>query len=81
MVVAMLSFVGASVWLWRRHEMLLEYFYVAELLALTHLVTLGFVTSISMGVLQRLLPTLLSVWPRSRRLAPSQTFGQPKAVR
>ena len=71
-LVAMLSFVGSSVWLWRRHEVLLEYFYMSELLALTHLVTLGFVTSISMGVLQRLLPTLLSVLPRSRRLAALQ---------
>ncbi len=71
-LVAMLSLVGSSIWLWQRYEVLLQYFYMAELLALTHLVTLGFVTSISMGVLQRLLPTLLSVWPRSRRLAALQ---------
>ena len=73
-LVAMPSLVGASVWLWQRHALLLEYFYMPELLALTHLVTLGFVTSISMGVLPRLLPTLLSVQPRSRRLAALQ-FG------
>jgi len=70
--VAMLSFVWASMWLFERHELLLQYFYMPELLALTHLVTLGFVTSMSMGVLQRLLPTLLSVRPRSRRLAALQ---------
>ena len=73
-LIAMLSFVGSSVWLSRRPELLLQYFYFPELLALTHLVTLGFVTSMSMGVLQRLLPTLLSVQPRSRRLAAVQ-FG------
>lgn len=68
MLTAMASLLGASLWLALRPGLLLEYFYGAELLALTHLLTLGFVTSISMGVLQRLLPTLLKVEPRSRRL-------------
>jgi len=67
-LTAMLSLLGASLWLALRPDLLLRYFYAAELLALTHLVTLGFVTAISMGVLQRLLPTLLKVGPRSRRL-------------
>jgi hypothetical protein len=67
-LTAMLSLAGASLWLALRPGLLLEYFYAPELLALTHLLTLGFVTGISMGVLQRLLPTLLKVGPRSRRL-------------
>jgi hypothetical protein len=71
-LTAMLSLVGASLWLALRPRLLLEYFYAPELLALTHLLTLGFVTGISMGVLQRLLPTLLKVGPRSRRLGALQ---------
>ena len=57
--------VWSVVWLFVRHELLLEYFYFSQLLALTHLVTLGFLTSLMMGVLHRLSPSLLNVEPRS----------------
>jgi hypothetical protein len=58
---AMPSLVLATVWLVLKREYLLEYFYFSQLLALTHLVTLGFLSSIMMGVLHRLSPNLLGV--------------------
>ena len=57
----MLSLVMATVWLFFKREYLLEYFYFSQLLALTHLVTLGFLSSFMIDVLHRLSPTLLSV--------------------
>jgi hypothetical protein len=61
----LLCLVWAAVWLVWSHELLLEYFYFSRLLALTHLVTLGFLTSLMMGVLHRLSPMLLKVEARS----------------
>ena len=57
----MLSLVLAAAWLFLRRDYLLQYFYFSQLLALTHLVTLGFLSSLMMGVLHRLSPTLLGV--------------------
>jgi hypothetical protein len=65
----MVSLVGASVWIALRHRLLLEYFYFSELLALTHLLTLGFISSLMMGVLIRLAPMALGVSARSGRLS------------
>jgi hypothetical protein len=62
----MLSLVLASLWLFVKRDSLLEYFYFSQLLALTHLVTLGFLSSMMMGVLHRLSPTLLGVSAASR---------------
>jgi len=74
MVFGMLSLVAGNAWLWRRHELLLHYFYAAELAAITHLLTLGFITSVCMGIIQRLLPLAVKISMRSRRLAQVQ-FG------
>lgn len=60
-VNGMVSLVLATVWLVFKREYLLEYFYFSELLALTHLVTLGFLSSLMMGVLHRLSPMLFGV--------------------
>ena len=57
----MVSLVLATAWLFFKRDYLLEYFYFSQLLALTHLVTLGFLSSLMMGVLHRLSPTLLGV--------------------
>jgi hypothetical protein len=61
----MVSLVLATAWLVFKRDYLLEYFYFSQLLALTHLVTLGFLSSLMMGVLHRLSPTLLGVEPSS----------------
>ncbi len=66
------SLLVATIWLWWRRSLLLEYFYFAPLLALTHLVTLGFLSSLMMGMLYRLAPMLLGIEPRSRKLASIQ---------
>lgn len=57
----MVSLVLATVWLVIERDYLLEYFYFSQLLAITHLVTLGFLSSLMMGVLHRLSPKLLGV--------------------
>jgi hypothetical protein len=66
------SFVAAGIEIVRLRSLLLEYFYFTPLLALTHLVTLGFLSSLMMGMLHFLSPMLLSVEPRSRKLARAQ---------
>jgi hypothetical protein len=62
----------ATVAIVSRRSLLLEYFYFTPLLSLTHLVTLGFLSSLMMGMLYRLAPMLLGVEARSRRLASLQ---------
>lgn len=57
----MVSLVLATAWLVLKRGYLLEYFYFSQLLALTHLLTLGFLSSLMMGVLHRLSPTLFGV--------------------
>jgi hypothetical protein len=68
-IAALLAATFLIVW---RRALLLEYFYFAPLLALTHLVTLGFLSSLMMGILHRLSPMLLGVEARSRTLAAVQ---------
>jgi len=63
------SLIVATVWLFWRHDLLLQYFYFDQLLALTHLVTLGFLSSVMMGVLHRFVPTFLHVEPASLRVS------------
>ena len=66
------AFVAAAVELVRWRFLLLEYFYFTPLLALTHLVTLGFLSSLMMGMLYRLSPMLLGVEAWSSKLAAVQ---------
>jgi len=70
----MVSLVLATAGLVFKRDYLLEYFYFSRLLALTHLVTLGFLSSLMMGVLHRLSPTLLGVEASSYRVGRAQ-FG------
>jgi len=65
----MLSLLVGTAWIVFRRDLLLQYFYFSELLALTHVFTLGFATSLMMGVLIRLAPVSLKVGPRSGRLS------------
>ena len=74
MLTAMASLLGGTLWMWVRHRQFLQYFYSSEFLALTHVITLGCVTSLMMGVILRLAPMSLRVNPRSARLARVQ-FG------
>lgn len=71
-LTAMVSLVGGTLWLWLRNDLLVQYFYQGELLALTHLVTLGFITSLMMGVLYRLSPVAIGVGARYRWLGRAQ---------
>jgi len=66
---AMASLLAGTIWLNLRYPLLLGFYYSSELLAITHTLTLGFVTSIIMGVFHRLAPMALMVMPRSRALA------------
>lgn len=68
--VGALAAAAVSIVRWR--SLLLEYFYFTPLLSLTHLVTLGFLSSLMMGMLYRLSPMLLAVEARSRKLATLQ---------
>jgi len=68
-ITAMLSLLGGALWIALRPELLLQFFYSPEMLALTHLLTLGFATSLVMGVLLRLAPSALHCPARSRRAA------------
>ena len=69
MLTAMASLLGGTLWMWVRHRQFVQYFYSSEFLALTHVITLGFITSLMMGVILRLAPMSLRVNPRSARLA------------
>ena len=72
----MLSLVMATAWLFIKREYLLEYFYFSQLLGLTHLLTLGFLSSRMMGVLHRLSPTLLRVEASSYWVGRAQGPGK-----
>lgn len=71
-LAAMLSLPAAMLWAALRPELLLQFFYAAESLALVHLLTLGFLTSIMMGVLLRVAPLALGTAQRSPWLARAQ---------
>lgn len=62
----MLSLATGAVWLNVRPSLLLGFFYSNEMLAVTHTLTLGFVSSLILGVFQRLAPMALFVQARSR---------------
>jgi len=66
---AMVSLVLASGLIFWRRDLLLQYFYFNQLLALTHLLTLGFLSSLMMGVLYRVGPTFVGVTHASRLVA------------
>lgn len=68
-MAAMLSLISATVWLNLRPRLLLQFFYSPEMLALTHLVTLGFASAIVQGVMQRLAPHFFGYAAPSRRAA------------
>lgn len=68
----MLSLLGGTLWMWVRYRLFLGYFYSTDFLAMTHVITLGFVTSLMMGVLLKLAPMSLDVLPRSPRWARAQ---------
>jgi len=71
-LTAMVSLVGATVWLALHPSWLLDFYYSFRMLALTHVLTLGFATALTMGVLLRLAPMALAVEPRSLKLALAQ---------
>ena len=71
-LAAMLSLLGATLWTALRPELLLQFFYSPEHLALVHVLTLGFLTSIIMGVLLRVGPLALGASQRSPWLARAQ---------
>lgn len=68
-MAAMVSLLTATIWLNLKPRLLLWFFYSPEMLALTHLVTLGFASSIVQGVMQRLAPHSFGYAPPSRRAA------------
>jgi len=68
-LAAMVSLQAATVWLNLRPNLLLQFFYSPETLALTHLVTLGFASAIILGVMQRLAPHTFGYPPPSRKAA------------
>ena len=68
-LTAMASLLGALVWLNLRPRLLFQFFYSAEMRALTHLVTLGFASSLVQGLSQRLVPQLLGVERPSAKAA------------
>ena len=68
LLTGVVSLLAASVWLFLRHERLLEFYYDSEMLALTHLLTLGFISSVIMGALVMLAPTALKIHARSHRI-------------
>ncbi len=63
---ALASLATGAVWLNVRPSLLLGFYYSNEMLALTHTLTLGFVTSLILGVFHRLAPMSIFVEPRSR---------------
>lgn len=73
-LLAITSLVIVSLWMWIRSSWLLEFFYSNNMLALAHTLTLGFVSSVIMGVLYRLVPMSLFVQPVSLTLGRIQ-FG------
>ena len=68
-LTAMVSLVTGTAWLAFQPELVLRFYYDPALLALTHLFTLGFVTSVVMGVSLRAVPMAVGVLPLRRWLA------------
>lgn len=63
-----LSFVGGIVWLALHPELLEAHFYRPDLIGLTHILTLGWISMMILGILGRLSPMLFQVDPPGRKL-------------
>ncbi len=68
-VLGLVSFVVATVWLAFRPDLLAAYHYGPHVIALTHLVVLGFISSVVMGAVYQLAPVALETRLHSERLA------------
>ena len=68
-VLGLVSFVTATVWLAFRPDLLVAYHYGPHVIALTHLVVLGFISSVVMGAVYQLAPVALETRLHSERLA------------
>ncbi len=68
-VLGLVSFVIATVWLAFRPDLLVAYHYGPHVIALTHLVVLGFICSVVMGAMYQLTPVALETRLHSERLA------------
>ena len=60
--------------MWVGYRQFLGFFYSSDFLAMTHVITLGFVSALMMGVLLKLAPMSIGVHPRSVGLARVQFF-------
>jgi hypothetical protein len=69
MVLGLASLLTAVVWFAFRPELLVQYHYGPRIVALTHLVALGFIASIVMGAMYQLVPVALETRLHSERLA------------
>ena len=69
MLLGLVSFVVATVWLAFRSDLLVAYHYGPHVIALTHLVVLGFISSVVMGAVYQLAPVALETRLHSERLA------------
>jgi hypothetical protein len=65
-LAAVLSLVATMVWLAIRPDTLQGHFYRIPVFAVTHLLTLGWLSSLIMGVLLRLTPMALGIEPRRK---------------
>lgn len=69
MLTGMLSLVGAAILLAARPDLLATYHYNQHIVAVTHLVVLGFLLSIVSGALYQLVPVVLEARLHSERMA------------
>lgn len=63
-----LSFLGGMVWLALHPELLEAHFYRPDLIGLTHVLTLGWISMMILGMLGRLSPMLFHLDPPNRKL-------------
>ncbi len=69
MLLGLVSLLIAAVWFAFRPDLLVQYHYGPQVVALTHLVVLGFIGSIVMGAMYQLVPVALETRLHSERLA------------
>ena len=69
MLTGMLALAGGVIWLFACPEILSTYHYNPHIVAVTHLFTLGWITTIIMGALYQLAPVALETQLYSERLA------------
>lgn len=72
----LLALVSAAVWLVAEPALIVDYHYGPHVVAFTHLVLLGFIVSVAMGVLYQLAPVVLQTRLHSERLARGQFWFQ-----